>query len=164
MMRHRLNNSSGESENSPSVNDGQSMHRVGFAGHMAANMVQELDVDGDKSLGLEETELSQEAFDGIDGDGDGLISGREIANGLRDRRDNIASALGLERPEGSEPPQPGEGDPHARHARRRQAMAAYQGSMSDLMVDVFEPVSSGDGDMSASTVETAVEETLDVAV
>ncbi len=162
MKRHnRMNNTDGETKNPPSVNeqDQQPPQRVGFAGHLSNNMVQEMDTEGDNALSFGETELSQETFDAIDGDADGVLTGKEIANGMRDNRENLGLALGLERPEEGEAPENTEHRPH-RGRRRRQALAAYEGSMSNLMTAVFEPTSTA-GAETATITDT---ETVDVAV
>lgn len=156
MMRHnRQDNTDGEPENQPSVSGKQHPpHPGGFAGHLANTMVREMDTEGDNTLSLSETELSQEAFDAIDGDGDGTLTGKEIANGLRDNRGSLAAALGLEEHLQDHDPseRPENGPPRGKH--RRQALAAYEGTMSNLMTAVFDPAAT----------ETPLTETVDVAV
>lgn len=107
-----------------------------FAGRLAGHMVDEQDADGDGSLSLEETELSEEAFGNIDGDGDGLITTAEIKNGLMDKAEQFRmqnmpaeGGEGMRKPQG---PPPGS-----------QGLEAYQGQMSSLMSSVFEEDGEG---------------------
>lgn len=166
LMRQRFERQSGEESG-----EATGRKRPGFAGHLAGSMVQEMDTDSDGSLCQCESGLSEDAFNAIDGDGDSILTRQEIASGLRDNRDAVATALGLERPEGTGPPPPGEGHPKARRAHMRQAMAAYEGSMSDLMNDVFVPTSEAAGETESAASEPSGEtpasttmESLDMAV
>lgn len=114
-----------------------------FAGRLAGHMVDEQDVDGDGSLSLEETELSEEAFGAIDGDGDGFITTAEIQNGIMDKAEQfrqqhmgengmaLQQGEGMQRPQG--PPPGGRG------------LEAYKGQMSSLMSSVFEEDGEGFG-------------------
>lgn len=63
------------------------------ASNVANMMLNELDADDDGQLSLTESGLSETAFKGLDTDGDGDISRKELKAGLRSRRDQLMAML-----------------------------------------------------------------------
>jgi len=55
-------------------------------GTMASNIIEQDDADGDGSLSLDETPLSEELFNSIDADDDGFITAEELTNDISSKQ------------------------------------------------------------------------------
>lgn len=65
----------------------------GVTSRVANMMLQEMDADADGQLSQTESALSETAFKGLDTDGDGSVSRKELKAGLRSRREELMSLL-----------------------------------------------------------------------
>lgn len=120
---------------------------------LASSVAAGLDGDGDGTISVEESGLTAEGFGKVDGNGDGILTAPEIASAIRDKRDEAgyftevagtgnANLAAPDQAAGDAPP-PEDASPESamdkpQQQRLRQALAAYQGSMGQLMSGLFE--------------------------
>ncbi|GEM_PF-2116030 len=149
----------------------------------ASSVAARLDADGNGSISLAESGLTSEGFGKVDGDGDGVLTAPEIANAIRDKRDEAGvflqgqtettaastetASVSAETGTDSEvAASTSTGTTTASvetaanpplHRRMQQALDAYKGRMGELMSGLFEQPSAALADSSASTASAALQ-------
>lgn len=163
---------------------------LGHLEALASSVAAGLDVDKNGSIGLEESGLTSEGFGKVDGDGDGILTAPEIANAIRDKRDEagvflqghtettaastetasvvtgtstdpaVASSTSTE----TTTAPAGTAANQPLHRRMQQALDAYKGRMGELMTGLFEQPPAGLADSSASIASAALQANEPVSV
>ena len=107
----------------------------------APRLVRRYDQNRDGKLSLVESGLAPEQFRALDGDGDGKLSAEELA-ALPQQRPDVEAALELEPPSGSSPQVQVSPRPNVQAARPDFASFTFAGTVLELAVRPFDPLSA----------------------
>jgi hypothetical protein len=129
-----------------------------------------LDGDGSGGLSLEESSLTSEGFSRVDGDGDGVLTAPEIANAIRDSRDEAGALSGRPAAGGGDPagqaaPMGAKGQAnHILHKLDADKSGGLNTEESGLTPEGFSKVDgNADGVLTAPEIVNAVKDSRDEA-
>ncbi|GEM_PF-3863468 len=104
-----------------------------FFEQMSSEVVGELDSDEDGLLSLEESQLDQETFDALDTDQDGMVSATELQAGMKNKAQELMTALSSDTDFMTELAES--------YAGTAQATSTY--AQQDLLLGLMDSLSSG---------------------